>query len=124
MNLVDDKYDFMLKYIEKVQEIEKKYDVSPEAVFDIECEIAAANYILEADDTNNSQFDKHLETWKQSYTGVIPLSLIYNAAKGLVTQLKDKGVTKENVHDYMDRRIAEFEDAAKVGPVRIFVSVA
>jgi hypothetical protein len=105
----DDDYDFSLDYLRKAEAITEKYGVSPDAHFAMQCEIAAATYILRADEADYPQLDEQLETLKHVEEGVMA-SLM---AKGSLAHLKDKGVTKENVEEYMERRIAEFEDAAR-----------
>jgi len=105
----DDPYEFMIHYVSIVKEIAKRHKVSPDDVFDMQCEIIAADYIRKKDERGLALLDEKMEECRES-NGTAQACAI---ARGLVGHLKQKGVTKENVSEYLDRRIAEFQEAAR-----------
>jgi hypothetical protein len=109
MIITNDDHDFSLRYLRKAKAIATKYCVPPDDFLAIQIEIAVAAYVGDAEEADYRQLDKQLETVKRSHMGTMTALM----AKGALADLRDKGVTKENVQVYMERRIAEFEDFAR-----------
>lgn len=96
---------FLREYVKKVDAICKKYHVSAYDKFGIVCEIAAAVFISEATDADYTQFSEQVPK--------LGNPMVYFAAKGALGHLKERGVNRANVREYMENRIKEFEESAR-----------
>ncbi len=102
-----DQNAFCLEYIEKVDAICKKYRVAAYDKLRVYCEIATAAFILVATDADYRQFSEQLSKPGNP--------MPYFVAEGTLAILKERGVNRATVREYMENRIKEFKESARKG---------
>ncbi len=98
--------DFVLEFTKRIHDVAKRYKASPDAVFAVEIEIVGLNYIMTTGGHGGP------DAFDQSRPNIDLTAIM--TAKGVLAELKEKGVTRDNALEYAEKRLARFESDVRV----------